>query len=163
MVTRRRENVNYSFKLAAIKYNGSFSPFWLEQPLWTSKGGTVVNCQVQQFTQKYDSLFEGVMKCICFKILFHGFSERPDRAVWHKVWKKHNDSLWKGLPNLLLHTDWVMGTAVIIWHLLIKQTCGQTAHCCWEKRPSLHESQRGRYCSNILCGGLRLATLLTMK
>lgn len=48
------------------------------------------------------------------------------------------------LPNLPLHTDWVMGTTAIIWHLLIKQACGQTAHsaaeqndCFWTVENSL--------------------------
>lgn len=88
-----------------------------------------------------------------------------DGAVWRKVWKKHNESLWKGrgqgerarreftekgsniilkrplsLPNVQLHTDWVMGTAVIIWHLLIKQACGQTAHGAAERKGSFHRS-----------------------
>ena len=44
-------------------------------------GKSVAKCHVWQFTQKYDGLFEGVMKalrgkCVCFKILFHAFSER---------------------------------------------------------------------------------------
>lgn len=62
--------------------------------------------------------------------------------------EKGSNIILKGplsLANLQLHTDWVMGTTVIIWHLLIKQACGQTAHsaheqkdCCCSHRSYLH-------------------------
>lgn len=127
----------------------------VEVPLLALLTGTATSdnrgCWKLPAPAAYAKILVRVMKVRRGKwILFHAFGQSwPGR----KVWKKHNESLWMGRgqrehvrssqgreailfwsshsvspPNVRLHTDWVMGTAVIIWHMMIKPACGQTAH-----------------------------------
>lgn len=61
--------------------------------------------------------------------------EGTGRACWEFTEKGSNIILKRPLspPNLNLHTDWVMETAVIIWHLLIKPASRKTAHSAAEQ------------------------------
>lgn len=151
-----------------------FSHFSLEQPLQTTNGETAVICQIRELKQKYDSLFVRVMKPYkgsvsvskyCFMPLVRDrpscLAQSVKETQWVIVEEEGTERARRGftekgsniilkrplsLPNLPLHTDWVMGTTVIIWHLLIKQACDETAHsaseekdCCCSPRSSLHD------------------------
>lgn len=57
--------------------------------------------------------------------------------------QNHNETLWRR-PN----ADRVLGTAAMIWHLLMRPTCGQTAHSAAEpqhwRSSGLRELRRGQ-------------------